>query len=119
MILTGRPTSGKSTAYANLRKKGRMKDFVFIDHAGMKEKLGKDGGKKKLFEELKVIAKAGMKLDLNAKGLSKPCAMQCPSDWVAIEAKKLGINFLVGSDAHRAGDLEKGLDVVEELSRLR
>jgi predicted kinase len=53
VILRGRPTSGKSTAFANLRKNKKMKDWVFIDHCLFKDKLGKEPGKKKLFSELK------------------------------------------------------------------
>ena len=55
VILRGRPTSGKSTAYANLQKKKEMKDWLFVDHANLKEKLGKELGKKSLFAVLKVV----------------------------------------------------------------
>ena len=53
VILRGKPAAGKSTAYANLRKNKKMKDFVFVDHCAMKTELGKEGGKKELFKELK------------------------------------------------------------------
>jgi tRNA uridine 5-carbamoylmethylation protein Kti12 len=55
VILRGRPTSGKSTAYANLQKKNEMKDWLFVDHANLKEKLGRELGKKSLFSVLKTV----------------------------------------------------------------
>ncbi len=55
VILRGKPTSGKSTAYANLRKRKEMKDWFFIDHAVLKRDLGKELGKKALFAVLRII----------------------------------------------------------------
>ncbi len=55
VILRGKPTSGKSTAYANLRKSKFMKDWLFVDHCAFKTELGKDEGKKKLFSELRKV----------------------------------------------------------------
>ena len=36
VILRGRPASGKSTAFANLKKQKEMKNWVFIDHPALK-----------------------------------------------------------------------------------
>lgn len=55
VILRGKPTSGKSTAWHNLRKRKEMKDWVFVDHCAMKTGLGKDLGKKSLFAVLKLV----------------------------------------------------------------
>ncbi len=55
VILRGRPTSGKSTAYENLRKSKLMKNWLFVDHCAMKTWLGKDLGKKSLFAVLKIV----------------------------------------------------------------
>lgn len=53
VILRGKPTAGKSTAWHALGQDKRMKDFIFIDFAKKKGELGKDEAKKWLFEELK------------------------------------------------------------------
>jgi len=55
VILRGKPTAGKSTAYANLQKKKQMKNWLFVDHANLKQKLGRDLGKKALFAVLKAV----------------------------------------------------------------
>ena len=56
IILRGKPTSGKSTAFHNLRKDKRMKDFIFVDFCyikGMLENLSdeerRNSGKEILF----------------------------------------------------------------------
>lgn len=69
VILRGRPTSGKSTAYANLRKSKSMKDWLFVDHCAMKTWLGKDLGKKSLFAVLKVVMPS--KKDIIIEEMSK------------------------------------------------
>jgi len=53
VILRGKPTSGKSTAFSNIRKKQVMKDWIFIDHPLIKRDLGREGGKLKLYELIK------------------------------------------------------------------
>ena len=55
VILRGKPTSGKSTAYMNLRKRKEMKNWLFVDHCVLKDSLGKDFGKKALFSILKIV----------------------------------------------------------------
>ena len=55
VILRGRPTSGKSSAYANLRKSKFMKEWLFVDHCAMKTSIGKELGKKALFAVLKIV----------------------------------------------------------------
>jgi len=55
VILRGKPTAGKSTAYANLQKKKEMKDWLFVDHANLKSRLGRELGKKALFAVLKTV----------------------------------------------------------------
>jgi predicted kinase len=53
VVLRGRPTSGKSTAWHSLRERKELKDWVFVDFCKMKETLGKEKGKVALFKELK------------------------------------------------------------------
>ena len=55
VVLRGKPTSGKSTAWHALKKKRVMKDWLFVDHANLKENLGRELGKRSLFAVLKVV----------------------------------------------------------------
>lgn len=55
VILRGKPTAGKSTAYANLKKRKKMKDWLFVDHGNLKKYLGKELGKKALMAVLKIV----------------------------------------------------------------
>jgi histidinol-phosphatase (PHP family) len=73
--------------------------------------------KKEVSKTLRLIAKKKMKLDLNLKGLRKPCKEQYPSLEIIREARELGIAFLVGTDAHRTGELEKNLEKLKALSK--
>lgn len=49
---------------------------------------------------LQAIAKSGCTMELNASGLSKPCAEMFPSRRMLTEAIRLGIPLTMGSDAH-------------------
>ncbi|MCM3135853.1 histidinol-phosphatase HisJ [Paenibacillus polysaccharolyticus] len=49
---------------------------------------------------LQAIAKSGCAMELNASGLSKPCAEMFPSRRMLTEAIRLGIPMTMGSDAH-------------------
>ncbi|WIV19371.1 histidinol-phosphatase HisJ [Paenibacillus polygoni] len=51
-------------------------------------------------ETLEVIAECGIPIELNASGLSKPCAEMFPSERMLKQAYQLGIPVTVGSDAH-------------------
>jgi tRNA uridine 5-carbamoylmethylation protein Kti12 len=55
VILRGKPTSGKSTAWHNLKKKRQLENWLFVDHSNLKENLGKDLGKMSLFSVLKTV----------------------------------------------------------------
>jgi len=62
ILLKGKPTAGKSTAWHSLREDKRMKDWVFIDVAKMKGQFNNLGdetrkklGKKLLFYTLKQV----------------------------------------------------------------
>jgi predicted kinase len=55
IILRGKPTAGKSTAFHNLQKRKEMKKFLFVDHCSLKNKLGTEEGKRALFLELKKL----------------------------------------------------------------
>lgn len=59
VILRGKPTSGKSTAWHALRKRKELQDWVFVDHCSMKESLGREKGGLRLYKELKKVLKSG------------------------------------------------------------
>ena len=89
VILRGKPAAGKSTAYANLRKNKKMKGFVFVDHCAMKTKLGREGGKKELFKELKKVMPSGK--DIIIEEMSKESVMKN----ISKEIKKYNYDFVV------------------------
>ncbi|MEK5252006.1 histidinol-phosphatase HisJ [Paenibacillus sp. FSL F4-0125] len=60
-------------------------------------------------DTLKVIADSGIAMELNASGLSKPCAEMFPAEHLLQEAFKLGIPLTLGSDAHDPAKLGDGL----------
>ncbi|OMD77780.1 MULTISPECIES: histidinol-phosphatase HisJ [Paenibacillus] len=60
-------------------------------------------------ETLKVIADRGIAMELNASGLTKPCAEMFPAEHLLQEALKLGIPLTLGSDAHDPAKLGDGL----------
>ncbi|MEK3967867.1 histidinol-phosphatase HisJ [Paenibacillus sp. FSL H7-0323] len=60
-------------------------------------------------ETLKVIADSGIAMELNASGLTKPCAEMFPAEHLLQEALKLGIPLTLGSDAHDPTKLGDGL----------
>ncbi|WP_340006048.1 histidinol-phosphatase HisJ [Paenibacillus sp. FSL K6-0276] len=60
-------------------------------------------------ETLKFIADSGIAMELNASGLSKPCAEMFPAEHLLQEALKLGIPLTLGSDAHDPAKLGDGL----------
>jgi histidinol-phosphatase (PHP family) len=108
--------------YASLRDAVRLGCFDVVSHFDLIKIWNRDEKyfneiedwyREEVLESLRLIAEKGMKLDLNSSGLRKPCGEQYPSLWIINEAKKMGICFLVGTDAHNEGELEMGLDVLE------
>lgn len=66
---------------------------------------------------LETIAASGTAIELNASGLSKPCAEMFPSRRILEQAFKLGIPITVGSDAHDPLKLGENVDQARELLR--
>jgi predicted kinase len=89
VILRGRPTSGKSTAWNNLMKRKEMKDWLFVDHANLKTRLGKDLGKESLFAILKIVMKT--KKDIMVEETSRDTLLK----FVSKEIKKYGYQIVV------------------------
>lgn len=66
-------------------------------------------------ETLKVISGSGIAMELNASGLTKPCAEMFPAEHVLQQAYALGIPLTVGSDAHDPLKLGDGLQEAREM----
>lgn len=64
---------------------------------------------------LHAVAKAGVVMELNASGLSKPCAEMFPSQRILQGAIELGIPLTLGSDAHDPQKLGEHLDTARGL----
>lgn len=56
------------------------------------------------------IADSGIVMELNASGLTKPCAEMFPSEEILRRAIELGIPLTLGSDAHDPAKLSENLD---------
>ena len=50
-------------------------------------------------------------LDVNARGLMKPCKSIYPDDWILAEARRIGVPVTLGDDSHSAADVGLNLDV--------
>ncbi|AIQ15413.1 histidinol phosphatase [Paenibacillus sp. FSL H7-0357] len=66
-------------------------------------------------DALKAIASSGIAMELNASGLSKPCAEMFPAEHVLQQALALGIPLTLGSDAHDPAKLGDGLQEARSL----
>lgn len=64
---------------------------------------------------LQAVASAGIAMELNASGLTKPCAEMFPAPHMLKEALALGIPLTLGSDAHDPAKLGDGLDDARRL----
>ncbi|MGW8959462.1 histidinol-phosphatase HisJ [Paenibacillus sp. NPDC055715] len=64
---------------------------------------------------LSAVARSGRAIELNASGLSKPCAEMFPSRRMLEEALALGIPLTVGSDAHDPAKLSEHLEKARAL----
>lgn len=66
-------------------------------------------------QTLSAVAEAGVVMELNASGLSKPCAEMFPSRRMLETAAQLGIPLTVGSDAHDPLKLSENLNQARKL----
>ncbi|MNW31050.1 Histidinol-phosphatase [compost metagenome] len=64
---------------------------------------------------LTAIARSGRAMELNASGLSKPCAEMFPSRRILEEARQLAIPVTLGSDAHDPLKLSEHLEEARAL----
>ncbi len=72
-----------------------------------------EAAEKEAMEEaaLRRIADSGIAMELNASGLTKPCAEMFPSESLLRRAIELGIPLTLGSDAHDPAKLSENLDI--------
>jgi histidinol-phosphatase (PHP family) len=69
-------------------------------------------------EVLEAMRSAGVAMDVNARGLLKPCNRIYPDDWILAEAKRMGVPVTLGDDSHAPSDVGLNLDVaVEAIAR--
>ena len=62
-----------------------------------------------------MIEKTGIVLEVNTRGMFKPCKAVYPSEWILKEAFKRKIEITIGSDCHKAGDIVRGFDYAEKV----
>ncbi|NGZ77134.1 histidinol-phosphatase HisJ [Saccharibacillus alkalitolerans] len=99
---------------------GRAADTGFYDIVGHFDVIKRFGfapapeqaAEKEALEEaaLRRIAGSGIAMELNASGLTKPCAEMFPSEGLLRRALALGIPLTLGSDAHDPAKLSENLD---------
>jgi histidinol-phosphatase (PHP family) len=53
----------------------------------------------------------GVALDVNARGLIKPCKRIYPDDWILSEARRIGVPVTLGDDSHGPRDVGLNLHV--------
>lgn len=68
-----------------------------------------------IVELLRLIKDKNLVLQINTSGFDKLCAEQYPSMAVIKEAKNLGIEIVLGSDAHRPEEVARYFDRIEKL----
>ncbi len=115
-----------STYYGQLRLliKSRMYDtvghFDYLKRYNTNERIfSEESGfyKKQVLETLEELAKSGMAMEINLRGLMKSLNVQYPNLWIIKEAKKRNIPLTIGTDAHTPGQVGKLLDKAYELAK--
>jgi len=110
VILRGSPTSGKSTAYANLRKSKIMKYWLFVDHCAMKDWLGKDIGKKALFAVLKIALPT--KRNIIIEEMSEKTVRKHINSYIKQYAYKLIVfQFIVRTKTAHKRDVQRAKEI--------
>jgi len=73
--------------------------------------------KNEITKTLDEIAKTGMAMEINLRGLTKAIRVQYPSLWILKEARKRNIPITIGTDAHSQGQVADILEKGYELAR--
>lgn len=117
VILRGRPTSGKSTSFHNLKKREEMKDWIFIDFCNIKDTLGetlndkerKELGKKFLFAILKEALKT--KKDIIIEEMSEDTVRKYISYYIKKYNYKIVVfQFIVSTKTAYKRDVKRAKD---------
>lgn len=105
------------TYYDAVQKAARTGFYDIMGHLDVIKRFNyKPEGRQQEVAELEqktltAIAEAGIAMELNASGLTKPCAEMFPCDRILKAAIELGIPLTVGSDAHDPKKLSENLDI--------
>lgn len=59
---------------------------------------------------LETMRDRGVALDINARGLIKPCRQIYPSDWIMADAFRTGVQVMLGDDSHSPEEVGARLD---------
>jgi histidinol-phosphatase (PHP family) len=59
---------------------------------------------------LEAMRGAGVAMDVNARGLLKPCKCIYPDEWILAEARRIGVPVTLGDDSHGPADVGLNLD---------
>lgn len=70
-----------------------------------------------VLETLEELAKSGMAIEINMRGLMKSGKAQYPSMWILQEARKRNIPLTIGTDAHKVGEVGDLIDQAYDLAR--
>nr|WP_037285829.1 histidinol-phosphatase HisJ [Saccharibacillus sacchari] len=105
------------TYYDALGKAAQTGFYDIVGHFDVIKRFGyapkpEQSAEKEAFEEIALqhIATSGIAMELNASGLTKPCAEMFPSELILRRALEKGIPLTLGSDSHDPAKLSENLD---------
>ena len=105
------------TYYDAIGKAAATGFYDIVGHFDVIKRFGyaptaEQAAEKESFENqaLSKIAESGMAMELNASGLTKPCAEMFPAEDILRRAIALGIPLTLGSDSHDPKKLSENLD---------
>lgn len=123
-IFNGDPKKVVEYYYKNLREAIGSGWFDIVGHLDLIKTLedgiryfseDEDWYKKEVLETLKLIKKMNLRMEINLQGFFKKFNEQWPSKWIIDEAKKMGIELLIGTDAHNELQLDYDVETVKKL----
>ncbi|GIP48933.1 MULTISPECIES: histidinol-phosphatase HisJ [Paenibacillus] len=108
--------------YDAVTKAAQTGFYDFLGHLDVIKRFGYKPGPEREQETIQLerktltaVKKAGIAMELNASGLSKPCAEMFPSERILQAAIEMKIPLTVGSDAHDPQKLSEHLDQARTL----
>ncbi|WP_068784450.1 histidinol-phosphatase HisJ [Paenibacillus phocaensis] len=108
--------------YEAVTKAAQTGFYDFLGHLDVIKRFGHQPGAEQVEETIRLeqralsaVKEAGIAMELNASGLSKPCAEMFPSERILRAAIEMGIPLTVGSDAHDPLKLSEHLDQARTL----